>query len=164
MSRSGPLGLYALAATGDVGVDVEDSSGSADTEAFGRRFFSPAERAELDGAGDEERRRAFFRIWTRKEAALKAIGVGLDVPLQALDVHGDVASWDAAHPGVPSDTRRWFLYDLDVAPGYAAALATEAALPGGVPAVRDARQLLAGDPVVGKHADGTTSTGRPSPP
>jgi 4'-phosphopantetheinyl transferase len=69
-----------------------------------RRFFSAAEVAEV---GDELA--AIYRIWCRKEAWLKARGVGLVMPLAAFDVR-------ASPPG-------WFVADLDVAPGYAAAVA-----------------------------------------
>jgi len=144
MSRSGSLGLFALAFDSEVGVDLEDRSRVGDVEAVGGRIFSPAERAILDGLDDEEKQRSFCQIWTRKEAVLKALGVGLGAPLEALDVSGEVALWDTARPGVPDEPRTWFVHDLDVAPGYSAALATEAALPGGVPAVRDATELLPG--------------------
>ncbi|HKH88348.1 MAG TPA: 4'-phosphopantetheinyl transferase superfamily protein [Acidimicrobiales bacterium] len=160
MSRSGSVGLYALADAGEIGVDLEERSGVIDAAAVASRFFSPAERAALAGLDEEERRRAFYRIWARKEAALKALGAGLDAPLGALDVAGDVASWDRAHPGAPTDPRNWFLHDIEVAPGYAAALATEAVLPRGVPAVGDARQLLGG--LLGGKLGGQSSGGVPN--
>jgi phosphopantetheinyl transferase len=43
-------------------------------ELVAQRHFTDAERAALDGA--PERRSAFFRVWARKEAVLKARGTG----------------------------------------------------------------------------------------
>jgi 4'-phosphopantetheinyl transferase len=141
MSRSGGLALYALARGREVGVDLEDRSRVVDVEAVASRFFSPAERGVLRGLA-EEQQRGFYRIWTRKEAVLKALGLGLDVPIAALDVSGAAARWDEDVPGVPSSARRWLVCDVDVAPGYAAAVALEAGFPGDVPIVRDAAELL----------------------
>ncbi len=151
MSRSGALGLYAFAEGSDVGVDLENRSGAPELEAVAGRFFSPPERAALAGFADraapEDKLRVFYRIWTRKEAVLKALGVGLDAPLEALDVSGDVASWDTSCAGVPADRRRWFVHDLDVPPDWAGAFATEAVVRPGELVVRDARQLLDADRV-----------------
>jgi 4'-phosphopantetheinyl transferase len=142
MSRSGSRGLYALARGSEVGVDLEDRSRVVDVEAVGSRYFSQAERDVVAKLAEDQKQRGFYGIWTRKEAVLKAMGIGLDAPIAALDVTGAVASWDPARPGVPSTAGRWWVHDLDVAPGYAAALAVEGALSQGVPIVRRAAELL----------------------
>lgn len=72
----------------------------------------------------ESQRSAFFRGWTRKEAFLKARGDGLWLGLDQFEVSIDPAEpprlvrtlWD------PSEAARWSLMDLEIAPGYAAAL------------------------------------------
>jgi len=71
---------------GAVGVDIEDQ-GRAVTPALIDACTSPAERALCAEAPNEaERRVLFYRIWTRKEALLKASGIGMGVPLAGLDV------------------------------------------------------------------------------
>ncbi|HEY1816137.1 MAG TPA: 4'-phosphopantetheinyl transferase superfamily protein [Kofleriaceae bacterium] len=104
VSHSGELALIAISDAGAIGVDVEQVRPLHDARAFIKRFFSAAEAAE---AGDELA--AIFRTWCRKEALLKARGIGLVMPLAAVDVR-------SSPPG-------WLLADLDVAPGYAAAVA-----------------------------------------
>jgi 4'-phosphopantetheinyl transferase len=64
------------------GIDVEPVHRPADVEAIARRF-APAERALLERTDPAERRRAFFQLWTLKEAFLKAHGTGLAVGLDA---------------------------------------------------------------------------------
>jgi 4'-phosphopantetheinyl transferase len=143
MSRSGAHALYALADSREVGVDLEDCSPVVEVGSVGNRFFSAAERAVLGGLGDEDKQRGFYRIWTRKEAVLKADGLGLDAPLEALDTTGDIARWDQAVAGAMSASRRCYVHDLEVAPGHVGALACEWVLPAGVPAIRDACEVLA---------------------
>jgi len=64
------------------GLDVEDVSRKADYLSIARAF-APEERALLEEASVEERRRRFFALWTLKEATLKALGAGLTLSLGA---------------------------------------------------------------------------------
>lgn len=64
-----------------LGVDVEETQRANDADALADRYLSAAERAQVDLKGREE----FFRIWTRKEARLKASGEGLRVRLSEVD-------------------------------------------------------------------------------
>jgi len=106
MSHSEALALYAVCTEREVGVDVERVSVDVDVEALAHRFFSAVERAELAALPVNDRRQAFFDRWTRKEAYLKATGVGLS----------GLARSDA-------DPANWSLQSVDAGPGFAAALA-----------------------------------------
>lgn len=46
-----------------------------------KRAFSDSEKAMLEAAGEMERDILFFRLWTLKEAFVKAIGVGVSYPM-----------------------------------------------------------------------------------
>jgi 4'-phosphopantetheinyl transferase len=118
LSHSGPLALYAVASTRDVGIDVERIRSDVDAAALTRRFFTPREAAALAHLPAAARLPAFFTGWTRKEAVVKAGGEGLARSLAEVDV-GDATEVDGP------DGRRWRLEDLTPAPGYAAALAVE---------------------------------------
>ena len=66
-------GALAVAVSGaPVGVDIESLSGDSDTARLAERFLSDTERAEYYAAPEEERRAAFLRIWTAKEAIFKS--------------------------------------------------------------------------------------------
>lgn len=62
-----------------VGIDVERVKNARDELAA--RFFHPQERQWM--ARQADRTRAFYEIWTRKEAYLKMCGTGLHTPLQS---------------------------------------------------------------------------------
>ena len=119
VSHSGDIGLIAVA-DGDrrVGVDVEQVRSETDFRALAERFFHPDEARAI---GD--RRDAFFRCWTRKEAVVKAIGQGLSHPLDTfvVDVDGAGARPVAGVPGMA-------VTGLEIDPGYAAGLAADGPL------------------------------------
>lgn len=81
--RFGLLGAWS--ATHAIGVDLEDQSSDLEATELARRFFSAAEADVVQRADGAERLRTFYRFWTSKEAALKAIGEGLPYGLDAFE-------------------------------------------------------------------------------
>ena len=59
-------------ARADVGLDVELVTRTTDWRGIASRYFSAAERAQIDRAPDAERATRFFELWTLKEAFAKA--------------------------------------------------------------------------------------------
>lgn len=110
ISHSGGLALIAVGRGRRVGADVEHVRRRTDVLAIARGSLSPRERHTIESQGsDEARRNAFFRCWTRKEAYLKARGVGL---AGGLDTD-------------PEHTGGWQIRSLRAPPGYMAAVAAE---------------------------------------
>jgi 4'-phosphopantetheinyl transferase len=73
----------------------------------------------------EEQIIGFYNCWTRKEAYIKAQGLGLSLPLDGFDVSlGEPALLRATRPNT-SEAARWSLRALDAGTGYAGALAVE---------------------------------------
>jgi 4'-phosphopantetheinyl transferase len=77
MSHSGELGLYAFAARGGIGVDVEVARRPIDELAIAARALPAGEAQRLQTLEPAARRREFLRAWTRHEATLKCLGVGI---------------------------------------------------------------------------------------
>lgn len=125
VSHSGGLAVFSFAERGEIGIDVEEIHALTDMQDVAERFFCPAETAELISLPVNQRERAFFHCWTRKEAYIKALGEGLSVPLNDFQV--------TLRPGEPASilyiggdanaAATWRLYDLELSPGYAGALA-----------------------------------------
>jgi 4'-phosphopantetheinyl transferase len=119
--------LVAVACGREVGIDVEHVRAMDDWRALADRFFAPAEVAALDGLAPADRERAFFACWTRKEAYVKARGLGLSLPLDQFAV--SVAPGEPARlvssDYDPSQVGRWELRDVSPDEDYAAAVATE---------------------------------------
>ena len=127
VSHSGDMALIAVCPDGPVGVDIERERPLSDLFALARRHFSPTEQAALAALPTALHVPAFFRCWSRKEAFIKAIGLGLHFPLHDFDVSLDprepaqiIAVRDRRYANTP-----WTVHDLDVAEGYSAALVTQ---------------------------------------
>lgn len=125
VSHSHGLALYALTEGRDIGVDVEYVRADFTSDEIARRFFSPFEVESLCGLPAEERVASFFRCWTRKEAYIKATGLGLSQPLDGFDVTlrpGERAALLRTEAGSPEN---WSMANVEVGPGYAGAVAVE---------------------------------------
>jgi 4'-phosphopantetheinyl transferase len=124
VSHSGNVILIAMARQRPVGVDVERIRTNFDPIEIAKNFFSAREQqilASLIGAAQYE---AFFACWTRKEAYLKAKGVGLSLPLDQFDVSllpCEEPKLLATRPDA-REAKHWSLRALDFSRDYAAAV------------------------------------------
>jgi 4'-phosphopantetheinyl transferase len=127
LSHSHGLALIAVAQNLDIGIDIEYIHPNVSWEQIAQSYFSPKERDMLHQLPAALRVLAFFTVWTRKEAYIKATGKGLSLPLDRFDV--SVAPGAAKLLNVQWDEReasRWFLVELTPGSGYAATLAAGA--------------------------------------
>ena len=118
--------LLAFARGQPLGVDIERIDRKLALEDLARRFFAAEEADALDRIADDARLTAFLRIWTCKEAVLKATGQGLSFGLDrvvfalAADATPRGLLRIAADAGSPAD---WRLTLLEPADGFVGALA-----------------------------------------
>lgn len=126
LSHTGDCILYAFARNRRLGIDVETVRADLDIAALARHIFSPHEQHAFFALPPEAQQVAFFDGWTRKEAYVKAQGLGFSLPLQSFDVslQPDQAALLATQDD-PAEAARWRLTALDVGAGYRAALAVE---------------------------------------
>ena len=101
-------GLVALALTRGphLGVDVERCEKIVPL-AVARRFFSTIEADALDALPVDARPRRFLRLWTLKEAYLKAIGTGISGGLGSATFMIDDAGACALERAADPDAMRW---------------------------------------------------------
>lgn len=78
--------LIAISRNLEVGVDLELDRQLPDALSLARRFFATEEVAALESAEPARQVGAFFDCWTRKEACLKATGLGLTVDTRCFSV------------------------------------------------------------------------------
>lgn len=86
LSHSQSLALIAVDAQSVVGIDIELPRAISDMHQLAASCFTPNELRAMQALPAGERERAFFNGWTRKEACVKALGLGLSADLQSLEV------------------------------------------------------------------------------
>jgi phosphopantetheinyl transferase len=89
ISHRGDWGLAAVASDVSLGADLETVEGR--DAALVRQFFSEAEAATVEAAG-EGRNTVVARIWSGKEAVLKALGIGLRHDTRDIVVGAEIAA------------------------------------------------------------------------
>ncbi|NTV48024.1 MAG: 4'-phosphopantetheinyl transferase superfamily protein [Geobacteraceae bacterium] len=127
LSHSGALFILAVVSDREVGIDIEQLRDDTPVPDMARLAFSPREQKELFALPDHLQRRAFYRCWTRKEAYLKACGMGFALRSNSFDV-----SLHQETPAVlisPDNLTKWTLMDVTVPEGYCAALAVKGSAP-----------------------------------
>ncbi|MFB2835453.1 4'-phosphopantetheinyl transferase family protein [Floridanema evergladense] len=77
VSHSQNLAVYAIALNRAVGIDLEYTRPLSDLQQLAERFFSPSEASIINALPEAQQQEVFFRLWTIKEAYLKATGEGL---------------------------------------------------------------------------------------
>ena len=104
LSRSHSMALYAVADGVAVGADIERIRPLPEYEQIAERFLPASAHLALLEAPEATREHEFFRAWTRQEAALKALGIGL-------------------YGAGTERTGEWTFEDVDAGAGFAAAVA-----------------------------------------
>ncbi len=112
LSHSGAVAAIAVSKDFEVGVDVQ--VWRSVREGLAERFFSQAEAAALQKLDVDDRKAAFFRCWTRKEAIIKALGEGLSRSLKSFEVSLEETAQPAviSMAGIKNSRQSWSLFSF----------------------------------------------------
>lgn len=127
LSHSGDLVLCAVTVSRQVGVDLEQLRPIQNMQTIAQRYFAADEISFFGKFPFQEQPRAFFQIWTRKEAYIKARGHGLSIRLESFSVVDCPKEIEEPPQGLDVETSPdvWSLSELPVDDDYVAALAVE---------------------------------------
>lgn len=124
VSHSGGHGLIAITDEACVGVDVEERAPRRDLDGIGSLVYGPEERRLLGTASGRTKVQIFYRLWSMKEALIKALGTGFSLSPSGFEVPRPMLRGERSgtfrFPHLPSQT--WRILDLGE-PRFAAALA-----------------------------------------
>lgn len=90
LSHAGGWGLMAFSRAGELGVDTKEVHLMEHPMALAESSFSQGEYESLRQLPPAQRNDAFFAIWTRKEAAAKALGIGIRESFRHFTVSADI--------------------------------------------------------------------------
>ncbi len=128
LSHSGEMALVALTLDQEVGVDIEHVR-PIDASGIIERFFARGECDAWRALPPWEQTAAFFRCWTRKEAYLKARGVGLSSGLDRFEVSFSPNEAAQLLRADPADAATdWRIYDVSPNEEYLAACVVDGAV------------------------------------
>lgn len=125
LSHSGDLIVYAFSLFDEVGIDIEIMNEHFDHLKIAENYFSSDEFIFLNSSNDRfEITDRFFRIWTRKEALLKAVGTGFLPDLRKIDVLQDEIKLNFSPDELPEyQTGNFNVFDLSIHNYYKSAIA-----------------------------------------
>jgi 4'-phosphopantetheinyl transferase len=120
VSHTRGLSMVTFGEGGPVGIDVECRESVVDVDLLATRCLAAGELVMFERLPQCARRQAFLAAWTRKEAVLKAEGVGLAGELRAVEV-----GWGMSDTAHLVRGRWWRLCGLEAGPRHIAALAVQ---------------------------------------
>jgi 4'-phosphopantetheinyl transferase len=125
VTHSHDMALVAVSLGRELGVDLERIRSISESARIVESYFTAAEQAQFRAFHPSERDAAFLRGWTRKEAILKAKGVGLAGLATSFEtMFGTTALNGQFMPASPLPRiDAWSLWEAAPSDGYVAALA-----------------------------------------
>lgn len=86
VSHTNEFILYAFTRMVPIGIDIEDTQRNIEFLDVAKLFFTEGEVEKLNRLSGDDLRSAFFRVWTKKEAFIKAVGKGMSLLLKQFEV------------------------------------------------------------------------------
>lgn len=134
-SHCGGAGLIAVSDERRIGVDVEAMSELQVSPRFAELVASTNDSSTLSTLTTQQKGDAYLRLWTRKEAYLKATGEGIGRGMNHFDVPLSAEPWGLQFQPF-RDKHGWLLYELWCPlPGLKAALVTSSTIEDSTPSV-----------------------------
>jgi len=127
LSHSGSFLLVSISRHYDPGIDLETIRPEFEQGLVSSHFFSAKERVWLDMQQTDQKAAAFFKLWTCKEAVLKAEGGGIRRGLEEVHIEfgPETGTARASLADLINAGRTWSIKIFGPAAGYTAALAFE---------------------------------------
>jgi 4'-phosphopantetheinyl transferase len=124
LSHSNMLAIYAVTRSRDIGIDIEYVRQMEDANGIVQRFFSEEEISLFNSMPEDGKTWAFFKLWTRKEAYIKALGLGLQMPLNEFTAVSTLEEEQFLLEN-SNAKKNYLIKSLSLNPDYAGALAIE---------------------------------------
>lgn len=125
LTHSHRMAAFSFSLGNCVGVDIEFIKPLKNMTGLAHHVCSPKEMEEFLALAPAQQQDAFFRLWTRKEAFIKAKGQGLSMGLRSIYIGFDTTR--SLHPVQYRGEwlQRWLIKDLACDAGYKLAVSTE---------------------------------------
>ncbi|ADG93868.1 4'-phosphopantetheinyl transferase [Arcobacter nitrofigilis DSM 7299] len=119
ISHSTDMSIITFSRNNEIGIDLENMNCDSNIIDISTRYFTKRERLWIKNLALEKQKEAFIYCWVRKEAYIKALGLGLSIPLDSFHVIPQNTK------EIPIDNfqiKEWFLYPLNISTQYLGAM------------------------------------------
>jgi 4'-phosphopantetheinyl transferase len=125
LSHSHDRALFAVTQDAPIGIDIELRKESKGLLDLTQNYFSKLEQMSINTLPNTCHTAAFYDVWTRKEAILKASGLGLGLPLNTFDTPlNTTRKWEPINVRLsPEDNIPYQLLSLDIDSNFSGAVA-----------------------------------------
>jgi 4'-phosphopantetheinyl transferase len=123
LSHSHEVAILAVSQACIIGVDIEHIRPISNVTQIAKRFFATSEYERLKQSSNAQQLILFFKIWTAKEAFLKAQGIGISNHLNQFSITLNHKQEPIGIEQQQKDTKEWRLYRLLTFPKYESTLA-----------------------------------------
>jgi len=119
LSHAGDYMLCGFALNSEIGMDLELIRNNYSWKKISQRFFHATEAEYLQALPREQQQRDFFKLWVKKEAFIKAIGLGLFCALDKFQVMPQTTQQIVWNNSI------WSLQEVPLCASYVAAVSNE---------------------------------------
>lgn len=125
LSHSHHMAAYAIRLEQEIGVDIEFMRPQKNLVGMIKHVASPLEQDELNMLTENDARQAFYRLWTRKEAFIKAVGRGLGMGLRSIHIGTQLCDASLAVAYKNQILPDWYIQDIHAPTGYQLAVCSK---------------------------------------
>jgi 4'-phosphopantetheinyl transferase len=125
ISHSHQMAAFVFCLGQKVGIDVEYRKPLKNLAGLAQHICHPMELNEFNGLAEDQCNTAFFRLWTRKEAFIKANGQGLSMGLRSIYIGFKEADFISRVQYENNWLHNWLIKDLHCPQDYKMAVAVE---------------------------------------
>ena len=115
LSHSQDIAMLAVASR-DTGIDIECINRKHEWQKIMHRFYTESEQQKILALPDNLQQRAFYQVWTRKEAHMKVTGQGLHLAPGQFTVSVPPEPAVLLDAKIKQDINRWNMYDIELPP------------------------------------------------
>lgn len=123
ISYSEEITVFAFTRNQEIGIDIEKIQNFPEIDTIVNRFFSIEEKIVLNSLSNSKKTHAFFKLWTCKEALIKAMGTGLSQSIKHVNllIDSNINSTQYSF----NEQSNWQIRVLNVLLEFSVAVATE---------------------------------------
>lgn len=125
LSHSAEHWVIALSRHCQLGIDLEVCQARVNLLGLVERCFAAEEIGYWQQLPETEKNLAFYRYWTRKEAFVKATGVGITLGLNQCAINPQQPNTFLSVPSQYGPTQAWRIHDIELGTGLCCALVTD---------------------------------------